>query len=358
MHKYNPKNERIKKAYFRHLAEACGRSESTLDSVRKALHRFESYTGMKDLATFNKEQAIGFKKHLERQTGQRSGQPLGKGTLLSTLNVMKDFLRWLVCQPGYKSRIKATDIDYLSLTDKDVSIAKAGKLRDFPTLEQIRQTTLSMPNTTDIQRRNRALIAFTILSGARDSAIASLSLKHFDEAKKLLRQEPDAVNTKFSKRIDTFLFPVGNDIEVIFLEWVAELKQDKLYGNDAPLFPRTKLGQDENMAFIADGLEPVHWKTAAPIRKIFRDAFEAAGLPYFNPHVFRNTLTDLGQKRCQTPEEFKAWSQNLGHESPLTTFTSYGKIDPYRQGELVRNVGQKNTQQDMLEELLNIARSR
>jgi integrase/recombinase XerD len=356
MSKYNPKNERIKKAYFRHLQEACGRAESTLNGVRKAIHRFESYAGMKDLAAFNKEQAIGFKKHLSKGTVGRSGERLGKATVLSCLNALKDFLRWLICQPGYKSRIKVTDIDYLNLTDKEVSIARAGKFRDFPTLEQIRQVILTMPTDTEIQRRDRALIAFTILTGARDSAIASLSLQHFDELKKLVRQEPDKVKTKFSKRIDTYFFPVGDDIEKVFLSWAHELKNDKLYGNDAPLFPRTRLGHDENMSFTASGLEPIHWKTTAPIRKIFREAFEAAGVPYFNPHLFRNTLTDFGQRCCLTPEELKAWSQNLGHESPLTTFTSYGKIDPHRQGELIRNVAQKECQQSKMDEILHYIR--
>ena len=42
--------------------------------------------------------------------------------------------------------------------------------------------------------------------------------------------------------------------------------------------------------------------------------FEQAGLPYFNPHSFRKTLVQLGETTCQSPEEFKAWSQNLGHE--------------------------------------------
>ena len=39
-----------------------------------------------------------------------------------------------------------------------------------------------MPATTEIERRNRALIAFTILTGARDGAIASFKLKHIDIA--------------------------------------------------------------------------------------------------------------------------------------------------------------------------------
>jgi RNA-binding protein YlmH len=63
-----------------------------------------------------------------------------------------------------------------------------------------------------------------------------------------------------------------------------------------------------------------------------------AGLPYFNPHSFRNTLVQLGQQVCQTPEQFKAWSQNLGHEKVLTTFLSYGEVACQRQGEIIQEL--------------------
>jgi hypothetical protein len=90
--------------------------------------------------------------------------------------------------------------------------------------------------------------------------------------------------------------------------------------------------------FKAAGIEPAHWSTATPIRTIFRDAFTIAGLPYFNPHSFRNTLVRLGEKVCKTPEQFKAWSQNLGHEKVLTTFLSYGEVACRRQGEIIRDL--------------------
>lgn len=73
---------------------------------------------------------------------------------------------------------------------------------------------------------------------------------------------------------------------------------------------------------------------------IFRNAFAAAGLPYFNPHSFRKTLALLGGKLCKAPEEYKAWSQNLGHESVLTTFSSYGDVSKYRQTEIMRSFGE------------------
>ncbi len=91
--------------------------------------------------------------------------------------------------------------------------------------------------------------------------------------------------------------------------------------------------------FEAAGLGRSHWSTAAPIRVIFREAFAAAGLPYFNPHSFRNTLVRRGETVCQTPEDFKAWSQNLGHEGVLTTFRSYGEVGQRRQGEIINSLG-------------------
>ena len=42
---------------------------------------------------------------------------------------------------------------------------------------------------------------------------------------------------------------------------------------------------------------------------------------------------------CRSPEEFKAWSQNLGHDQVLTTFSSYGQVGYERQAELIRGLG-------------------
>ena len=95
----------------------------------------------------------------------------------------------------------------------------------------------------------------------------------------------------------------------------------------------------DNLRFAAAGLDRKHWSNAGPIRTIFKGAFTAAGLPYFNPHSFRKTLALLGGQKCKTPEEYKAWSQNLGHEDVLTTFRSYGDVSSYRQAEIIRSFG-------------------
>jgi integrase len=111
-----------------------------------------------------------------------------------------------------------------------------------------------------------------------------------------------------------------------------------LYGNDDPLFPKTEITLGDERRFKASGLKIEHLSTASPIRGIFKNAFELAGLPYFHPHSFRHTLAGLGEKLCQTPEDFKAWSQNLGHEKVLTSFYSYGEVQSQRQGEIIRDL--------------------
>jgi integrase/recombinase XerD len=95
----------------------------------------------------------------------------------------------------------------------------------------------------------------------------------------------------------------------------------------------------EHSAFRGIGLDRKHWSSASPIRTLFKGAFAAAGLPYFNPHSFRKTLALLGGQICKSPEEYKAWSQNLGHENVLTTFSSYGDVALHRQAEIIRGLG-------------------
>src|SRR5262249_17437910 len=171
---HNADNERIKRKYFDYLKEAMRYSETTVDAAAKALARFETYTKYRDFKEFRKEQAIAFKRHLAEQNGQRSGERLSKATLHATLTQLKRFFQWLAREPGYKSRIQYSDAEYFNVSSKDTRIATARREQKAPTLEQVKHVLSTMPTRTEIERRNRALIAFTLLTGARDSAIASM----------------------------------------------------------------------------------------------------------------------------------------------------------------------------------------
>jgi integrase len=336
MTNHNSVNERIKRQYFAYLAEALGHSEQTIDAVAKAISRFEAYTRQKDFKRFHIEQAKAFKRDLADQRSQHSGEPLSKATLYATLTALKRFFVWLAGQPGYKSRISYSDAEYFNLSAKETRIAKAARPARVPTLEQIRHVIHVMPATTEIERRDRALVAFTILTGARDGAIASFKLRHIDICEGHIYQDARDVRTKFSKSFVTTFFPVGEDIRTVVVDWIDYLRREKLWSLDDPLFPATQVAAGADLRFVAVGLDRKHWSGASPIRQIFKEAFAAAGLPYFNPHSFRKTLALLGGRLCNTPEEYKAWSQNLGHDHVLTTFSSYGDVTGYRQAEIIR----------------------
>jgi integrase len=339
MAKHNAANERIKREYFRYLAEARGRDETTIDGVAKSLARFEESTRSRDFKRFNREQAVAFKARLAEAHNARTGERLSKATLLSTLRDLRAFFFWLAHLPGYKSHIRYDDADYFNLSDKDVAIARARREKPVPTLEQVHHVLSAMPAATVLERRDRALIAFTALTAARVGALASFRLEHINLAEGFVEQDARTVRTKFAKTFRTYFMPIGGEALAIVGEWIEELQRDHLWGPADPLFPATAMGLSEAGGFTPVGVARQGWASTGPIRDIFKRAFAATSLLYFNPHSFRDMLVRHAMTLDLTPEQMKAWSQNLGHSDVLTTFTSYGAVPVHRQGELVRGVG-------------------
>jgi integrase len=338
MIRHNAANERIKRRYFQYLKDVKGRDEASIDAVAKAIDRFEDQTKLRDFKKFHVEQVRAFKTRLGAARNERTGESLSASTIHSTLGALKAFFFWLAQQSGYRSRIKFADVEYFNPADNLSRIATARRHKTAPSLKQIRAILDVMPAVTEIERRDRALIAFAILSGARDRAIISFRLKHIDLDNKLIEQDARTVHTKRAKSFSTWFFPVGDDIRAIFVDWVRFLREVKGFGPEDALFPKSKVAPDENLEFRNVGLGRESWANANPVREIFRDACESAGLPYFNPHSLRNTLVQLAYELRLDAERFKAWSQNLGHDSCLTTFSSYGEITPTRQAEIIRGL--------------------
>jgi integrase len=217
-----------------------------------------------------------------------------------------------------------------------VAVARARREKRVPTLAQVHHVLSVMAAATLLERRDRGLIAFAALTGAQDAALASFRLGHVNIGEGYVEQDARVVRTKFAKTFRTFIMPIEGDALAIFADWISELERDHRWGSDDPLFPATQMGLDENGSFRAAGIVRSAWSTTQPINSIFRRAFEAAGLPYYNPHSFRDMLVHHAMSLNLSPEGMKAWSQNLGHADVLTTFTSYGSIPAPRQGESIR----------------------
>ncbi len=220
-------------------------------------------------------------------------------------------------------------------------MARARREPKAPTLDQVRHVLDTMPAGTAVERRNRALIAFTVVTTARVGALASFRLGHVDLDGGYVEQDARTVRTKAAKSFRTYFMPFDEKAMAIVADWVTELRRDHLWGPDDPLFPATEMGLDANGEFVPTGLLRQGWASTGPVRDVFRQAFASAGLPYFNPHSFRSMIIRHAMTLDLTPEEMKALSQNLGHSDVLTTFTSYGAVPDHRQGMLIRSLGNR-----------------
>ncbi len=89
---------------------------------------------------------------------------------------------------------------------------------------------LTAPTGTAIELCSRALLAFALLTGIRDGALASFRLKHVDLAQCRLDHDVRDVKTKASKTFDTWFFPVGGEALPIVKDWCHYLRTTILWG--------------------------------------------------------------------------------------------------------------------------------
>ncbi len=333
--KANAKNEKEKRAFTRWLKEAKGYSEATIVTIERAIYLYEDYSDHEDFGRFSRGRAMGFKTWLEdRQSKKGASNPTG---MYHTLRHLRSFFAWLRDRPGYKSKIDYSDIEYLTLDRKKVQEIHSPHPVRFPPLDYVVQLANSIKIESEIDQRDQALIAFLFLSGMRDSAIASLPLGCFDKEKLTIDQSPSkGVKTKFGKAFIARLFGFDDQLLGYVKAWAEYLEKEKLFASTDPLFPQTRVIQAPgSLSFSATAVKPVFWQGAGSIRQILRVRAKAAGLEYFHPHTFRHAAVHLAFERCDSPEEIKAVSQNLGHEQVMTTLTTYGTLEQSKVQELV-----------------------
>jgi site-specific recombinase XerD len=362
MPSYNSENERAKHRFLKHAKDAWGYSELTLDAFIKSIDRFEQYTRRRSFSKFHLEQARAFKAHLLEARSGRTGLPLGKSTICATLNQLKKFFHWLADEPGYRRRFRSSDADYFTPSRKDARLGAARRDPIAPTVTQMRTVVMGMPVDTDMQRRDRALVAFIATTGARVNAVRTAKLKHLNSTELEFDQDAQEVSTKFSKTQRTTFFAIGADFHQVLRDYEIWLRHEKGWMDEDPLFPATTptLGRQPTPIKV---LSRRHWKSSGPIRAIFRKAFAAAEFPYFNPHNLRHMLSRYGMEKNLSIRDFKAWSQNLGHNRVQTTLSSYGTIDRKTQAQILRaqsdmgTNGQNVLDQDIVDGIVERIRS-
>lgn len=335
----NPANERIKRRYIQHMKEARGLADSTIDNALRAILDYERFTDFRDFGKFRVKDAIAFKKSLQSAQGRKPGERSRRSTIHNKLQPLQRFFSWLAEQPGYRTKIRFTDLDYFNLPQRDMQLARDQEAKPSPSLELVQTAIRAMPATTDLELRDRALMCCALLTGARVMALVTLKLKHVRPDRLGINQDAEDVKTKLSRSYPTFFFPVGDDIKEMFLAYFDHLKTNLGRKDEDALFPQATQNVGEARHFHTVGLARTHWATARKVRDIYKDAFARVEAPYYHPHSFRRMLALLGQQICRTPEQLKAWSQNLGHNDMMTTSLHYGTLTTTRISEVMLSAG-------------------
>lgn len=336
MPKYNAENERLKRRYEIYLKEAKGQDTKSVDKARAALVKFEQSTKHKSFKAFHIDQARQFKDALSHTTNTK-GKPLSMATIDGTLRLVKAFFHWLAGQQGFKKVLTYEDVEYFNNNRKNARAAHDQRPVLYPSTKAAHHAFQAMPNTTDIQRRDKAMFAFALITCARAGAISSLRLKHINLVDGYVFQDGRNVRTKAGKTIKTFFFPMHDDYLACFTSWVEYLRDEKMFGPEDALFP-TPARRLVDGKFCFDTLSRDIYASGAQLSKVFAGAFAAVQMHPYGLHTVRKTLGQEMSDRNMTLEEQKAWSQNMGHENFTVTVSSYLPVSEQRQGELIKGL--------------------
>jgi len=329
------KNERAKREYLHWRKYAKRLSDKSRDKEAAALNRFDEWNGYKDFANFHIEQAVAFGRTLEHEINARTGEALSPATRRTILMPLRGFFIWLSDKPGYRSRLRIQDADYFSLSRHDEEIARHSEPRPVPTPEQARHALSQAPNTTAIEKRDKAIFALLILTAVRIGALVSLRIKHVDMQAKTLHQTGKDVSTKYRKTFRTYFQPGYEEAEAALAEWLDYQRNILLRGDNDPLFPSTDMGLGEDGGFQAVGLTLSHWSDTDGPRKTVKAIWANAGIQYFHPHSFRNMHVTAAMRAGATAEQLYAIGQNIGHNNLATTIGSYGQLTDDRRRDLI-----------------------
>lgn len=343
----NAENAAAVYLYQGELKHGCGYSQKTMDAVLRHIWQFDQHLGSIDFRKVTRKMIEAFKDHLIEHSPNSDGNTLSASTIVHTFGNLKAFFTWLAEQEGYKRAITPRLYNHFAPPRDLVEIAGAAAPKFVPTADQLKLIISTMPTDLPAQRRDRAMLAALFLFGIRDGALISLRLKHIDVDRKQVFQDAREVRTKFSKTSVVDWFPMGEDIEAIVTDWIAELRMMGA-GDDAPFCPTTPF----KPWLGASSIELHFLTTAAPVRQVLKKAANAAGVPYFKPHAVRSTVAVMCNEWTSSFKERKAFSQNFGHEKIDTTDKYYGVVDEDSKREIFAKMRERQrnpTAQDIAE---------
>ncbi len=323
---YNPVNERMKYKYRQHLRRIGQRDEKTVLAALKHIREFEIFMGFAGFEKFNDHIADKYIQYM-------FSADLSLSYITDNIRAVKDFLNWLERQRGYRSKINYNHIDYLNISRNQRKTAKAKEYQKAYKYDQIIHVIRQMPDKTDKEKRDKAIVSLQALCTLRISELRTVKIKNLveEDGQYFIYVCPKSMSVKFAKTRHAVFIPLPDDIITNVIQWGGYLRSLGFKDAD-PLFPKIN-NHFGRTNMLEQKIRKEEIKSNTTMRDIFKKAFEAAGYEYIKPHSFRKTLARYAE--TQSPAFLNAVRQNLGHSSIDTTLTSYGQLSVAEQRKLI-----------------------
>ena len=220
---------------------------------------------------------------------------------------------------------------------------------------------VDFPENNVIDKRDKALLCFLLLSAGRIDAIRTAPICSFNTKNYDFIQNPQlGMKTKFSKYIDSTLFRFKQEYIDIIVNWVNLLVKDYKFGKSAPLFPKITVDYKDTSKYI---VTKEFYKNQGSISSILRKRFKNIGQKGYSAHKFRHLALDTALGLVKNGKQFKAVTQNVGHESVTTVMKSYANMKPQEYKKIVKDLVPDDSEERLIkdvstEELLEIVKKR
>lgn len=329
---FNPANERAKHKYRMHIRRALKKDEKTILAALQHIRNFEKFIKFAGFEVFNDTVADKYVTSLTNSDKSPS-------YISDNIRSVKEFLKWLERQHGYRSKINYNHIDYLNISNNQRKTAKAVEYKKAYSFHQIIDTIRQMPDKTDREKRDKAVLSLQALCTLRVAELRTVKMKSLieEDGQYLIYVSPKNMSVKFAKTRQAYFIPLPDDIVQNVIGWRNYLLSLGFRDSD-PLFPKvdSRFGR---ATLLEQSIKKEVIKSDTTMRAIFKKAFESACMDYINPHSFRHTLVRFAEN--QSPAFFNAVRQNLGHSNIDVTLNSYGQLSNAEQRRVIaENKGQ------------------
>ena len=245
-----------------------------------------------------------------------------------------EFFRWLFAK-NLTAPVISEALEVFLLTDKEKGLLSKREIREYPTLEEFNEM-IDFPVNSDVDRHDKALLCFLLLSAGRVDAVRTLPLGALNPKTLDLVQDPtEGVHTKRNKYIRSTLFRFNEQYLNIITDWLKFLIEEKKFKPTDPLFPKLEPSTENKTLYV---LSNEYYSSQNKINQIIAQRCKDKNIPPYSAHEFRHLAVDTAFRLARSGRDIKAISQNIGHTHLSTTLKQYANMQPQEYMQIIKGL--------------------